>query len=162
MTQSELHSGHTDFDFFIGSWRVTHRRLKERLCACNEWIEFAGTCVTQKILGGFGNVDDNILEIPSGTYRALTLRSFDERLKTWSIWWLDSRNPGHLDAPVVGRFENGIGLFYAEDLLDGKPIRVRFQWSMLQHDSPRWEQAFSIDDGVIWETNWVMHFSRMP
>ena len=55
----------TDFDFYIGSWKVTHRRLNERLSGCTEWTTFLGTCVAQKILGGYGNMDDNILEIPS-------------------------------------------------------------------------------------------------
>ena len=57
-------SKHTDFDFFIGSWDVAHCRLKERLADCVEWEEFKGTTVVRKVLGGFGNVDDNVLELP--------------------------------------------------------------------------------------------------
>jgi hypothetical protein len=26
-----------DFDFIIGNWRVSHRRLNERLQGCNDW-----------------------------------------------------------------------------------------------------------------------------
>src|SRR5215475_4150944 len=48
-------SGIKDFDFLIGSWRVHHRRLKERLSENHEWIEFDGTCTMQKILGDAGN-----------------------------------------------------------------------------------------------------------
>jgi hypothetical protein len=33
--------GPNDFDFFIGNWRVHHRRLKERLAQNNDWEEFA-------------------------------------------------------------------------------------------------------------------------
>lgn len=149
-----------DFDFFIGSWKVAHRRLKERLAGCSEWESFAGVCVAQHTLGGFGNFDDNILEIPAGTYRAVTIRSFDPKLGTWSIWWLDGRSPGSLEVPVVGRFANGVGTFLAEDTLNGKPIRVRFSWTRPHPDSPRWEQAFSPDAGATWETNWVMEFTR--
>ena len=50
-------TGLNDFDFLTGSWRVHHRRLKERLVENHEWIEFEGTCVMQKILGGAGNMD---------------------------------------------------------------------------------------------------------
>jgi hypothetical protein len=150
----------TDFDFFMGSWRVAHRRLKERLAGCSEWVSFPGMCVAQKILGGSGNFDDNIIEIPSGAYRAITIRSFDADLGTWSIWWLDGRSPGSLDVPVVGRFVNGAGTFLAEDTWEGKPIRVRFLWTLARPDSPRWEQAFSPDAGVTWETNWTMDFTR--
>ena len=66
-----------DFDFLFGRWRVAHRRLDARLAGCTTWTEFAGTCATWPLLGGRGNIDDNVLELPSGTYRAATLRSYD-------------------------------------------------------------------------------------
>jgi hypothetical protein len=150
----------TDFDFFMGSWKVRHARLKERLVGCTEWEHFAGTCVAHQTLGGFGNIDDNVLELPSGTYRAVTIRSFNDKPRTWSIWWLDGRNPGSLDVPVVGRFDNGVGTFIANDTLHDKPIQVRFVWTVPHPNTPRWEQAFSPDGGNTWETNWIMDFTR--
>jgi hypothetical protein len=53
-----------DFDFLIGSWKVRHHRLKERPAGNTEWVEFDGTCKMQSILGGAGNVDDNLFEYP--------------------------------------------------------------------------------------------------
>ena len=155
-------SSHTDFDFFIGSWDVSHRRLKARLAGCADWDEFKGTTVVRKVLGGFGNIDDNVLELPGGHYRAVTLRSFDPARKVWTIWWLDGRYPGTLETPMVGRFTDGVGLFYADEVLNGRPISVRFVWSVPRADAPRWEQAFSADGGTTWETNWTMDFARRP
>lgn len=149
-----------DFDFVIGSWKVRHRRLVERLCDCTEWAEFDGTSSTRKTLGGFGNLEDNFLDFPGGAYRAVALRSYDAAARQWSIWWLDGRYPTSLDTPVVGRFADGVGAFYADDTLNGRPIRVRFLWSVPEPDRPRWEQAFSPDGGETWETNWTMDFSR--
>lgn len=149
-----------DFDFEIGSWQVHHRRLDERLAGCTTWTEFDGTAVTTKILGGFGNLEDNFLELPGDPYRAVALRSYDPAAGLWSIWWLDGRNPTQVDVPVVGRFENGVGTFLAEDTLRGMPISIRFTWSVPSPDHPRWEQAFSADGGKTWETNWVMEFRR--
>lgn len=149
-----------DFDFFVGHWRVQHRRLKGRLVGSTDWEEFEGRSTMHKTLGGFGNVDDNLLELPGGSYRAVTLRAYDPKAGTWSIWWLDARMPGALDVPVVGRFENGVGTFLAQDRLDGRPIWVRFLWLCADPERPRWEQAFSADGGASWETNWVMEFSR--
>ena len=148
------------FDFFVGTWQVKHRRLKERLCNSQEWQEFVGRCSMHKILGGLGNFDDNWLDLPGGAYCAATLRTFDIETGLWSIWWLDGRQPGQLDTPVRGGFENGIGTFYADDTLNGQPIRVRFQWAVPQPDQPHWEQAFSSDGGQHWETNWEMDFVR--
>ncbi len=149
-----------DFDFFIGDWDISHRRLKSRLTGCTEWEDFVGRSSCKKILGGFGNIDDNLLYLPGGTYRAATIRSYDPNQKTWSIWWLDARNPGSIDVPVVGRFEGGVGTFLANEVIDAKPVVVRFTWTKSELDQPRWEQAFSPDGGQTWETNWIMDFTR--
>jgi hypothetical protein len=149
-----------DFDFLVGGWTVEHRRLKHRLAHSYEWETFPGTCKTWLLLDGHGNVDDNVLHAPTGTYRAVTLRAFDPATKLWSIWWIDSRNAHHLDPPVVGGFRNGVGTFFAKDTFNGRPIVVRFIWSDISQNSAKWQQAFSDDGGKTWETNWIMNFQR--
>ncbi len=149
-----------DFDFIIGKWTVRHRRLNARLSGCDDWTEFSGTSSTRKILEGFGNVEDNILDFPEGPVRAAAFRSFDQVTRSWSIWWLDGRAPHRLDVPVVGAFSDNIGVFLADDTLDGRAIKVRFTWRRNAGGNPRWEQAFSGDDGSTWETNWTMEFVR--
>ena len=161
MTHNNDPSPPGDFDFIIGSWRVHHRRLVDRLAGCTEWAEFAGTMTTRKTLGGFGNLEDNFLDFPGGAFRAAAMRSYCPESQTWSIWWLDGRTPTRLDPPVVGRFAKGTGLFYADDFLDARPIKVRFTWLPGTGDDPRWEQAFSADGGTTWETNWTMQFARV-
>ena len=151
-----------DFDFFIGSWRVHHRRLKKRLAHNDDWEEFEGTAVAQKILGGLGTMDEKVIERPGGAYRTVTFQTYDASKRLWSILWIDSRTPTDLDKPLIGRFENGIGTFYADDVSQGKPvrpIRVRHLWTNLS-TTPHWEQAFSEDGGKTWETNWTMDFTR--
>jgi hypothetical protein len=150
-----------DFDFLFGSWRVLHRRLRLRLAGNDEWEEFDGTCAVQPLLGGAANIDDNVLNLPAGVYRAASLRAYDLQTRRWAIWWLDARSPLAMDPPVLGGFDEGTGTFYADDLLDGKPIRVRFRWTGTHTSTPVWEQAFSPDAGTTWETNWTMKFVRM-
>jgi hypothetical protein len=155
-------SGLHDFDSRAGHWRAHHRRLKERLAGSHEWIEFDGTQSAWLLMDGSANVDDNVFDMPGGSYRGVTLRAYDPKSGQWAIWWLDGRNPfGELDPPVKGRFEHGVGTFYADDTLRGKPIRVRFIWSKLTATSAHWEQAFSPDGGKTWETNWVTDFTRV-
>jgi hypothetical protein len=154
-------AGLDDFDFLVGRWRVHHRQLKERLANSHEWIEFEGTSEMQKIMGGYGTFDDNVLEPPAGAYRAAGLRSFEPKSGTWSIWWLDSRTPlGPLDPPVRGSFHGGVGTFLGDDTFKGIPIRVRYTWSKITPTSCHWEQAFSTDGGISWETNWLMDLER--
>lgn len=153
--------GAEGFDFFLGDWRVRHRQLQQRLAGSTEWIEFGGVTSTRRILGGWGNLDENILEKPAGAYQAVTMRLFDPKHAQWSIWWIDARNPSWIEPAVVGRFENGRGVFYGDDIADGRPIRARFIWSGMTATSCNWEQAWSADGGRTWEDNWYMAFTRI-
>ncbi len=149
-----------DFDFLFGRWTVAHRRLRLRLANNHEWETFDGSCEVRPLMGGHGNVDDSVLNLPAGSYRGLALRSFDPASQRWSIWWLDSRHPHTIDVPVVGGFDQGVGTFYADEIIQGQSVRVRFRWSDTQTASPLWEQAFSADSGKTWEVNWQMRFVR--
>ena len=150
-----------DFHFEFGKWQVHHRRLKEGLAGCEDWEEFGGTSETRPVLGGNGNVEDNLLEVPGGPYRAIAIRAFDVEKQTWAIWWLSANDPHQLEVPVVGRFDDHVGTFLATDTLCGVPVSVRFLWLDTETATPRWEQALSSDDGVTWETNWTMDFRRI-
>jgi hypothetical protein len=154
-----MQDGRDDFDFFIGRWRVAHHRLVGRLVGSDHWQDFAGVTETRKILGGLGNIDENVLELPAGTYQAVTLRLFDPARRLWTIYWIDGRQTA-VDPPMTGGFEGGEGEFFGDDLLDGRPVRVRFRWFSDDADHCRWEQAFSGDGGETWETNWTMAFER--
>ena len=139
---------------------MKHRRLRERLVSCDDWEEFDGTSEMRTVLGGNGNVEDNLLHISTGTYRAIAIRSFDPIKKCWAIWWLDGREPHALDIPVIGTFENATGSFYANITHESDPAQLRFLWLTANRTAPRWEQAMSIDGGKTWETNWTMNFER--
>jgi hypothetical protein len=149
-----------DFDFLVGDWRVRHRYLRVK-GGSRAWLAVDGTARHRPVLDGKGNVEEHTIDATGGSYSALALRSFDSQSGQWSIWWLDGRSPhGELDPPVQGRFADSIGTFYGEATIGGKPVRVRFIWSLLTATSARWEQAYSADSGATWEPNWVMEFQR--
>ena len=75
------------------------------------------------------------------------------------IWWSSTRAPGRLDPPLTGRFENGQGVFTTEDVLGGRPVNLRFEWTA-DPDLPVWRQLFSFDRGASWNLNWVMTLTR--
>jgi len=154
-----------DFDFLMGIWRCRHRYRVRRLSGCNDWIEFDGTCAARRILAGFGNTDESDIGMPGGRYTGISLRLWDPGTEQWTIHWLDSRRPGQVGPPVRGGFtlrpDGPFGIFHGDDTLDGRAIRVRYIWSRIATDAPRWEQAFSLDEGNRWETNWIMDFTRV-
>lgn len=155
-----------DFDFLRGRWQVENHRLKKRLQNNDEWETFEAYSSNQALPAGIGNYDDFLAGNWRPDYVGLSLRLFNPQTGNWSIYWLDNQTGG-LDAeglllnPVVGRFENGIGIFEGDDVLDGRPIRVRYTWCDIGPDSARWEQAMSSDGGQHWEMNWRMLFRRM-
>jgi hypothetical protein len=152
-------TGAHDFDFEVGEWHVRHR--VKRAGAAQHWEEFDGTCVTRNLMDGNANVEDHVFNKPGGVTRGVGLRAYDAKTGQWAIWWVDSRDPhGALDPPVKGKFENGVGAFYSDSMIDGKSIRTRYLWTHITQTSARWEQALSADAGKTWETNWTMEFRR--
>ena len=154
-------SGLHAFDLRAGCWIYHNHVLKERLANNHDWFDYDSTQHLWITMGGYGNFDDNEMHRPDGTYYGLTVRTYDPKTGTWSIWWYDGRNPGNVDPPVKGRFKDGVGTFFSDDTLRGKPIKVRFIWSGITATAAHWEQAFSGDGGKTWETNWIAEFSKI-
>jgi hypothetical protein len=147
------------FDFEYGHWRV-HHRVKSAVDGT--WKEFDGTCTTRPFMAGQGDIEEHLFSRPTGVSYGTALRAFDLKTEEWAIWWIDSRYPHvPLDPPVKGRFENGVGTFYSDSLVDGKTVRTRFIWSQITRASAHWEQASSEDAGKTWDTNWIMEFRRV-
>jgi hypothetical protein len=153
-----MQDGVRDFDFLYGTWRVEHRKLRQRHVGSQDWEAFSGTAETRPLLGGIGNVEEN--HMPGDGRSGLALRTFDLQRGLWSIYWASSGD-GLLQPPGVGRFENGVGRFEGEDVDGGRPIVARFLWHPLTRDACQWVQAFSLDRGQTWETNWTMNFTRL-
>ena len=160
MSQTETEPTARDFDFWIGRWTVRNRVLRERLAGSDEWDEFDATVEARLILDGLGN-EDEFQTDHDGGFTGMSFRFFDPVQKRWSIYWADSRRPGVLDPPVFGGFAGDVGVFEGPDTHAGRPILMRFTWTGVTTSAPRWEQAFSEDDGETWETNWIMDFTRV-
>lgn len=150
-------SGADDFDFLFGEWRV-HHRIK-RPVDTGQRSEFEGTVSNRGLIDGSANVEEHSFDRPTGVTHGIAIRAYDAKSAEWAIWWIDSRVPHNpMDPPMKGRFENGVGTFYSDSTLDGKPIKVRFIWSGSETGTPRWEQAYSDDGGKTWAANWIMEF----
>jgi hypothetical protein len=149
----------SDFDFLCGTWRVHHRRRPEPLGPGSEWIDFDGVCVARTLFDGAVSVDEVSLHEPG--YRGMSVRTYQPATGLWSIYWATSRSGELLLPPVVGRFADGVGTFEAVEVMDGRPVGVRFVWDEITATSARWRQAFSIDEGRAWDENWEMLFERI-
>lgn len=153
--QKNLDGKHA-FDFLTGTWKIYNRRLKRDT---QEWEEFEGVSVAQSILGGVGNFDAVTMYPESGVFHGMTLRLFNPQTEEWSLYWSDSIR-GTLFDPMIGRFENDLGHFYAHEPIGNKHVFSRFIWSEMSTEGCRWEQALSWDGGATWKTNWTMQFAK--
>jgi hypothetical protein len=149
--------GQHDFDFLVGSWKFHLKRLKQRLVGSKEWVEFDGTTVCRKVLDGRGEVEEMNVDNPEkGIHiQGLALRLYNPQSHQWSIYWVNAADGVLEPNPMVGQFSNGRGEFYNQQVYEGKAIYARFIWADTNTNSPHFEQAFSIDGGKTWETNWI-------
>lgn len=145
-----------DWAFLAGRWNVRNRRLK-----AGKWEVFASTLHNRPVMGGLGNVGDNVFHAPGGTYRGMSMRAYDTANGVWRSWWLDGRSPADIAAPVAGKFDKGTGSLIGEDVIDGERVQVRSLWSNITQKTARWEQATS-RDGKAWEANWIADLERAP
>ena len=145
-----------DFNFLTGEWRIKHRQLKP---GAKDWDLFDGEATCWTILGGVGSVEE--LRIPSRNFSGMGLRLLDVTTHVWWDYWVNAKS-GVLTTPgQSGSFENGAGIFIADDVDNGKPIKARGIWDQITPTSCRWSQAISRDEGRTWEENWVMQWTRV-
>jgi hypothetical protein len=145
-----------DFDFFIGDWSFTNRRLKKRWVGSNDWETFPASLRCESRMNGVVNIDEGVF--PTKGWSGMTLRVFHVEKRQWSLYWINSSR-GEMATPVVGGFTGDRGVFYGDDTDEGRPIVCRFLWTRLGPNAARWEQAFS-RDGKEWETNWIIEHAR--
>lgn len=159
-TTAPVRDGAHDFDFLHGEWHVHNRRLHRPLSGSAEWYEFDAGTTERPLWDGRANIEEYRAILPDGTpLRGLALRLYEPATGRWTIHWSNATT-GTLDAPMIGVFHEGVGVFYGDDVYEGRPIRLRFYWTSSGPDDARWEQAFSSDGGETWETNWIMTFRR--
>lgn len=89
----------------------------------------------------------------------MSMRSLDLETGLWSIYWINSTS-GKLLSPVLGGFKGDHGVFYGDEVVDGEPIVVRFEWQA-HPITPMWQQFYSWDGGVTWELNWTMECTKI-
>jgi len=145
------------FDFLAGTWDVANRWRTDFLDPTSEWEEFPAVSRASRHFEGGASFDE--IEFPTKGFAGLTLRLYDPERDEWSLYWSSTRT-GTLFPPVVGGFADGRGEFYGDDTHAGKEIRARFVWSDITGTSARWEQAFSLDGGETWVSNWIMELTR--
>jgi len=148
--------GQRDFDFEIGEWTTEVRVLRNPLSGQPPvWAEYRGTSLVRGLMDGRANSVELSVAGPAGKIEGISLRLYDPGARRWSLNFASPRD-GAMTPPVIGGFDaDGRGVFYGDDKLGGRAIRVRFVITQVSADEARFEQAFSADNGATWEVNWI-------
>ncbi len=144
----------TDFDFLNGTFDIAHRQLKKPLTGSDDWEEYTTTSIARTHFDGAFSIDETWF--PTKGSFGMSIRLYDNSSGEWTVYWVNSRT-GTLQPPVRGTFADGL---FGEDEHDGQPVLASYRWSDITERTARWEQAFSVDDGKTWETNWIMNLTR--
>lgn len=159
--------GASDFDFLVGRWHTRQRKRVQLLEPASPWEHFEAELSLQKLPGGIANFDTLVAEAWRPGWVGMSFRVFNPATQLWSIHWFTSSGDGidaasgALDKPVLGRFDGDVGRFEADEVIKGRALRTRYQWTRLDPDAARWEQFFSFDGGASWDRNWVSECRRL-
>ena len=152
--------GQRDFDFEIGTWKTSLKRLLNPLTGSTKWVEYEGTTVVRKVWNGRANLVELDVSGSAGSIKALSLRLYNPESHQWSLNFANAGG-GVMAAPTIGEFKNGRGEFFDQETLNGRAILVRFVISDITKNSCHFEQAFSDDGGKTWEVNWIATDTRV-
>ena len=147
--------GQKDFDWEIGTWTTRVRVLQNPLTGeAPKWAEFEGTSVVKPLLDGRANFVELSVARTGGKIEGGSLRLYNPQSRQWSLNYASLRN-GLLTAPVYGGFDaTGRGTFYGQDTVGDRFVLVRFIITRTSDKEAHFEQAYSADGGMNWETNW--------
>lgn len=149
-----VRDGSQDFDWEIGSWNTTLKRLSEPLSGNSKWLEYSGTTVVKALMGKRANIVEFDVSGAAGRIAGVSLRLYQPANGQWTLHFANLAN-GLMTEPMQGSFKDGHGTFFGKDTLKGLTIGVRFLIIPASKDQWRFEQAYSADEGKTWENNWI-------
>ena len=145
-----------DFDFLAGIWKIRHKRLKDG--TKDEWQRFDSGATVHRVLNGMGSIEE--LRKADGGDMGMGIRIWLPEQKKWADHWTSAGN-GVVNAPQLGQFIDGEGVFISEEEVDGVKWQYRGVWDRITPKSCRWHQSTSSDGGKSWEWNWWMEWTRL-
>ncbi|MEZ5498842.1 MAG: hypothetical protein R3E77_05345 [Steroidobacteraceae bacterium] len=147
------HDGARDFEWEIGEWS-TRVRVRAPLSRAAEWIEFTGTSKVVALANHRANVVDLAVANDQRPIEGVSLRLYDPASQQWTLHFASIAD-GKLTPPVSGSFENGRGVFFGCDQVNGRAVLVRFVISDITANTARFVQSYSDDGGQTWVDNWI-------
>ena len=157
-----VRDGAHDFDFEIGTWAMHRRRLLNPLTGSTTWVDPGpATHLVRPIWGGLATLAEFQIDSPAPHFVGSLLHLYNATAHQWSVFWV-SRADAAVGPPMVGAFTDGRGVFFDQELVDGKAVLARVIYSDITPTSFRTDRAYSTDGGTTWEVNEIDTYTREP
>ena len=139
------------FDFWVGDWDLSWPGSDAMPAgsATNKITRELDNCVIKENFEG---------EKPS-TLHGMSVSTYDKNMKKWKQTWVDNEG-SYLD--FTGTFSDN-GAIFERDASDkdGKPIKQRMVWKVIDKDNLDWSWERSDNGGQDWKVLWPIHYTRM-
>ncbi len=141
------------FDFWIGEWSAT-------------WDEGDGkkgkgiNIVTATMDGKSIRENFEVLEGSNKGFKGTSMSMYVPRRDKWKQVWNDNQQT-YFD--FTGEFDGSKRIFKTEPLPIGKDktIMLRMVFHNIETDSFTWDWQSSNDDGITWNTNWQIFYTKI-
>jgi len=147
------------FDFWIGEWDVLNRN---RPGEESRWYDTgAATSRVYPVVAGCGIVEHWRGHAFGDFLVGFSLRAFNPQLGQWDLvlLWPNSGEPRF--GAMAGGFRHTRGEFFSRGLsAEGDTTLTRMTYSDVAPNSLRWQEESSLDDGMSWQSSWIMEFNR--
>jgi hypothetical protein len=131
-------------DFWLGSWTVT-------------WGDDQhGSNEITRILDG-RVIEENFDGAPTIDFRGLSHSVYSAHIGLWRQTWVDN---GGAYWHFTGSVAPDHFIFAADDIADGRPIKLRMVFYNIAEDQLDWRWERSDDNGQNWQLRWQLHYTR--
>ena len=95
--------GQHDFDFAVGTWKTSVRRLLNPLSGSNDWVEGTGTVSTRKVWGGRAQLEELTMDTGDTHLKGLAMRLYNPKTHQWRLHWANAKKSVLSDPPASRR-----------------------------------------------------------
>ncbi|MGH2521803.1 MAG: DUF1579 family protein [Anaerolineales bacterium] len=141
---SPPHPAAREFDFWLGEWDVT-------------WGE--GQCGSNRIEAILNSrvILENFNGQPAIPFRGMSVSVYDFKREQWRQTWVD--DTGNYWA-FTGGFHAGRMTLQTDDMVEGRPVKLRMMFYNIAADELDWDWEKSEDSGETWTLLWHIHYRR--
>lgn len=131
-------------DFWLGEWDVSWGDGQH---GSNHITRILGSRVIQEEFNG----------APAMDFQGKSLSVYSPRLGQWQQTWVD--NEGSYWHFLGGVQDNQM-ILATDDVVDGRPVRLRMVFYNIDHDELDWRWERSDDGGQTWQVKWQIRYRR--